>query len=195
VPVGALTGQTITFTATIAAKGPGSGTPTGSVVFTIDGVQKTVALVGGKATLITSFATAGNHNVFVNYAGDGHFKGSNNSTPPLSPFTQVVNVPVLAKLSVALVGNVLQVTALDALDRVLTSRNGMQSLTITQVLGPGQTTLPGVVNGLPAGLADWVNGVARITIHVANRGTYYLHFVADNVTLVPDFKFNVSTHI
>src|SRR5207237_2563423 len=48
----AVFGQTVTFTATVSAAGPGSGTPTGTVTFK-DGAATlgTASLSGGSATL------------------------------------------------------------------------------------------------------------------------------------------------
>src|SRR5262249_41416885 len=59
----AVTGQAVTFTATVAVVAPGAGTPTGTVTFK-DGnvVLQTVPVgAGGQATLTTSFAAAGGH--------------------------------------------------------------------------------------------------------------------------------------
>src|SRR5262249_4008984 len=59
----AVTGQAVTFTATVGAVAPGAGAPTGTVTFR-DGnvVLGTVAVgPGGTATFTTSFAAAGGH--------------------------------------------------------------------------------------------------------------------------------------
>src|SRR5262249_51084209 len=61
----AVTGQAVTFTATVAAVAPGAGTPTGTVTFK-DGnvILGTVAVgSGGNAPFTTSFATAGGHRI------------------------------------------------------------------------------------------------------------------------------------
>jgi len=81
-------GQSVSFTATVAAVAPGAGTPTGTVQFTIDGVNfgAPVALVGGSATSgSTSTLTVGAHSVTGVYSGDANF---NTSTGAL---TQTVN--------------------------------------------------------------------------------------------------------
>ncbi len=74
----AVTGQAVTFTATVAAVAPGGGTPTGTVTFK-DGnaVLGTVAVgTGGTATFTTSFAAAGGHAITALYSGDAALAGS-----------------------------------------------------------------------------------------------------------------------
>ena len=78
--------QSVTFTATVAATAPASGTPTGSVEF-FDGLTSlgTASLSGGQASLTTSALSVGSHPVTVVYAGDSNFL---TSTSPV--LTQVV---------------------------------------------------------------------------------------------------------
>src|SRR5271166_2187296 len=61
------TGSSVTFTATVAAVSPGSGTPTGSVTFMADGTTITGSPVtlnsSGGATITTSTLTAGAHSI------------------------------------------------------------------------------------------------------------------------------------
>ena len=81
-------GQTVTFTATVSAVPPGSGTPTGTVQFK-DGVTNLgspVALSSGTATFITSSLSIGVHNITAVYNGDASFMGSTSSL-----FAQTVN--------------------------------------------------------------------------------------------------------
>ena len=82
-------GQSVTFTATVSASGPGAGTPTGTVGF-YDGASQigTGTLIGGVATLTTTALDAGSHPITTNYAGDGDF---NSSTGSLTGNPQVVN--------------------------------------------------------------------------------------------------------
>jgi Bacterial Ig-like domain (group 3)/Domain of unknown function (DUF4214)/RTX calcium-binding nonapeptide repeat (4 copies) len=74
----AVTGQAVTFRATVAAVAPGAGTPTGTVTFQDgDAVLGTVAVgVDGLATLTTRFATAGGHAITAVYSGDQNFVAS-----------------------------------------------------------------------------------------------------------------------
>jgi hypothetical protein len=78
--------QPVTFTAIVAAAGPGSGTPTGTVTFLNGGaVLGTATLSGGRCTFTTSGLPAGTDNITAVYAGDGHFL-----THTSSPLAQVV---------------------------------------------------------------------------------------------------------
>ncbi len=80
-------GQSVTFTATVAAVSPGSGTATGTVTFK-DGATTlgTGTLSGGVATYTTSSLALGTHSVTAAYGGDTNFKSSTSST-----LSQVVN--------------------------------------------------------------------------------------------------------
>ena len=80
-------GQSVTFTATIAPVSPGSGTPTGNVTFD-DGttVLGTVTLTSGTASFTTSSLAVGTHSIKAVYAGDTNFKTSTSAV-----LKQVVN--------------------------------------------------------------------------------------------------------
>jgi hypothetical protein len=74
----AVVGQSVTFTATVTANSPGSGVPTGTVIF-YDG--KTRIGTGtlnssGQATLATSSLVLGSHSISVSYSGDTHYQAS-----------------------------------------------------------------------------------------------------------------------
>jgi hypothetical protein len=61
-------GQSVTFMATVSS---GSGTPSGNVIFSVDGnAVATVALVSGEATFTTSALPAGSHAMKAAYQGD-----------------------------------------------------------------------------------------------------------------------------
>jgi subtilase family serine protease len=79
-------GSNVTFTATLTAVAPGSGTPTGTVQFYADGAAlgSPVTLAGGVASTNTSTLASGLHVISNYYAGDGNFWSSSNSV------TQVV---------------------------------------------------------------------------------------------------------
>jgi len=78
------TGQSVTFTATVAATG---GTPTGTVTF-YDGATSlgSGTLSSGTAMLGTASLSAGSHSITAVYSGDGTFMGA---TSPV--LTQTVN--------------------------------------------------------------------------------------------------------
>jgi hypothetical protein len=93
----ALTGSDVTFTATLTAVAPGSGTPTGSVQFNADSAPlgSPVALAGGVAGITTSSLAPGTHAISAQYPGDGNFFGSTNNLSP----NQVINtLPVAANV-------------------------------------------------------------------------------------------------
>jgi hypothetical protein len=93
-------GQPVTFTATVAPVAPGSGTPTGKVVF-LDGktLLGTAWLVNGQATLTVSNLTAGTHSIRVVYDGDVSFNPSASAV-----LQQVVNPGGTSTPNPALVG-------------------------------------------------------------------------------------------
>jgi subtilase family serine protease len=74
-------GSNVTFTASLTALSPGSGTPTGTVQFYSDNTPlgSPVALVSGAASITTSALAAGMHTISDQYAGDGNFLGSTGS--------------------------------------------------------------------------------------------------------------------
>jgi hypothetical protein len=80
-------GQSVTFTATVAAVPPGSGTPTGTVTFK-NGltVLSSVALVSGKATFAISALTAGTRSITATYNSNLDFNASTSAA-----LTQTVN--------------------------------------------------------------------------------------------------------
>jgi len=81
-------GQTITFTATVRPVS-GTGTPTGTVQFSLDGVNVGAALAlnaTGRATYSTATLLAGSHNVIAIYSGSAIFAGGSSAT-----FVQLVN--------------------------------------------------------------------------------------------------------
>lgn len=71
-------GQDITFTATVSASPPGTGTPTGQVTFYADGapIGSGTLDASGSATAETSSLPAGPHTITAAYGGHGDFAGS-----------------------------------------------------------------------------------------------------------------------
>ncbi len=70
-------GQSVTFTATVKASAPGSGTPTGVVTF-LDGTTTlgSGTLSGGTTTFTTSSLAVGIHSITTVYSGDTNFSTS-----------------------------------------------------------------------------------------------------------------------
>src|SRR5262249_24314576 len=82
-------GQSVTFTATVSATAPASGTPTGTVTFK-DGSTTlgTGSKERGAGKVASSRLGVGNHTITAVYAGDTNFNGS---TGTLNTNPQVVN--------------------------------------------------------------------------------------------------------
>ena len=90
-PNPSVSGQTVTFTATVAPVSPGAGTPTGTVNFTEGATTLAfgVTLNGSdQATFTTSSLAVGSHTVTAAYSGDTNFK---TSTGDDSAAPQMVN--------------------------------------------------------------------------------------------------------
>jgi flagellar hook assembly protein FlgD len=82
-----VSGQSVTFTATVFPVSPGTGTPRGQVTFTIDGrPAATLTLDNGQASWSTSALAIGDHTVSAAYSGDDHDNPSDSATA-----TQTVN--------------------------------------------------------------------------------------------------------
>ena len=87
-----VSGQTVTYTATVTAVAPAAGTRTGTVDFQDGGVDiagcgaKAVA-AAGTATCAIAYAGPGSHSITAIYSGDGNFTGSTSAT-----LTQTVNL-------------------------------------------------------------------------------------------------------
>jgi hypothetical protein len=81
-------GSPLTFTATVSAKAPGGGTPTGTVTFK-DGATTlgTGTLSGGTATFTTSGLAFGSHAITASYGGDGNYTTSSSAV-----LTQAVKI-------------------------------------------------------------------------------------------------------
>ncbi|HLG92314.1 MAG TPA: Ig-like domain-containing protein, partial [Acidimicrobiales bacterium] len=82
-----VTGQSVTYTATVAGSGP---TPTGTVQFLDGGTPiggcSSVALSGSSASCQVTYPGVGSHSVVAVYGGDSNYLGSTSS-----PVSQVVN--------------------------------------------------------------------------------------------------------
>lgn len=87
-----LPGDDVTFTSTVSAVPPATGTPTGTVQFRVDGVAfgAPVDLVNGVAVTNSSALSHGAHLIAAEYGGDFTFGGSSNT------LTQVVNTTPVA---------------------------------------------------------------------------------------------------
>jgi hypothetical protein len=170
-------GQSVTFTATVAAVAPGSGTPTGTVTF-LDGGSPigTGTLSGGIATFTTSALAIGNHTITTSYGGDGNFNGSTGS----------------------LTGNPQVVNKANTTTTVTSSQNPSasgQSVTFTatvSAVAPGSGTPTGTVTfldgGSPIGTGTLSGGVAIFTTSALAPGNHTI-----TTSYGGDGNFNGST--
>jgi len=169
-------GQSVTFTATVAAVAPAVGAPTGTVTFTIDGIAVgTINLSGGVATFSTTALVVGSRAVVVSYSGDTNFNAST-STPVL---TQAVN----------------KADTTTSVDSFPNSSVFGQSVTFTATvaaLSPGAGTPAGVVtftvDGAAMGTATLSAGVASYSTSALSGGSHSI-----SVTYDGDSSFNGST--
>ena len=89
-------GQSVTFTATVTAVAPGTGTPTGTVDFMDDAttLASGVALSGGMATFSTSSLSIGTHSITAVYSGDSNFNATGTGASTATALTQQVQYGV-----------------------------------------------------------------------------------------------------
>ncbi|HXG10475.1 MAG TPA: Ig-like domain repeat protein [Gemmataceae bacterium] len=162
-------GQTVTFTATVAAVPPGSGTPTGTVNFFVDGVLRAanVSLANGTASFTAGDLTIGNHTIRAVYNGSSNFNGSTSAD-----FSQRVdpNPLVFTALPTRVMsGSAFAVTVevRDSSGNRVTSFNGPVLLSLQA--GPVGGRLGGTL------LVNAVAGVARFTgVTLDRAGDYTL---------------------
>jgi hypothetical protein len=132
-------GQAVTFTATIAAVSPGSGTPTGTVTWD-DGstVLGTVTLTNGTASFTTSSLAVGSHSIKAVYAGDTNFKTSTSAV-----LNQVVkslsNVAAAVAIAPGLVDRALSVLGDEMLSDALVTDLAAMQLPVTRAKGAPAT--------------------------------------------------------
>ena len=97
-PNPAVVGSSVTFTATVAAVAPGTGTPTGSVTFK-DGAATLGAgtLAGGVASFTTTALAVGGHSITAVYGGDANDNA--NSSTALSETVSKATLTIAVKSS------------------------------------------------------------------------------------------------
>jgi hypothetical protein len=153
----AVTGQAVTFTATVGAVAPGAGTLTGTFTFQ-DGnaVLGTVAVgADGTATFTTSFSAVGSHVITAVYSGDSNFEASSRA------LTEQVNTPTTR-----------QATTTALLASVNPVRVGHTVTFTATVRGPAGTGTPtGTVTFFAGGRA-----VARVTLDASGQARIRLFF-------------------
>ncbi len=131
----AVFGQALTFTATVSTV---SGTPAGSVVFTVDGVaQPPAALNGaGQATYSTSTFALGAHTISVAFAANGVFLASSSATLTETVGQASTSTTLLSSVNPSVFGQSITFTATVA---PVAPGTGLASGTVT--FKDGTTTL------------------------------------------------------
>ena len=162
-----VSGQSVTFTATVSVTAPGSGTPTGTVTFK-DGATTlgTGTLGAGSATYSTSTLSVTSHSITALYAGDGNFNTSTSSA-----LTQTVNkanstTAVTSSANPSVSGQSVVLTA-----TVSASSPGSGTPSGTVVFKDGGVAIS--TNTLSGGVANYTNttlSVASHSITVAYNG-------------------------
>ena len=145
------------FTASVTSTGPGSGTPTGMVVFLSDGSFLGLAMLNGQGTAMisTPVLTSGNHTITATYGGNRNFAGSTSTSPlPLTVYTRLAGLTVKASSTSALVGGSVTFTATLA---------GSTSSTATMTFLDGGTSL---------GTASVSSGTATFTTASLSLGKH-----------------------
>jgi hypothetical protein len=151
-------GQQVIFTVVVSPVAPGTGTPTGTVQWKLDGVSvgSLVTLDGlGKATLTTSTLTAGSHTVRAVYNGTTVYAASNSNL-----FSQTVSKANTATTLVA--------------DHNPSSVGQLVTFTAT-------VTRTSVGSGIPDGQVQWkVDGVLIVTstLNASGVSTYSASWAA-----------------
>ena len=80
----AVAGQVVSYTASVSAVAPASGTPTGTVAF-LDGASTipgctTQALIAGMASCAVTYAVGGSHAITASYSGDPNYAASTSAS-------------------------------------------------------------------------------------------------------------------
>jgi hypothetical protein len=174
-------GQSVTFTATVTANGPGSGVPTGTVNFfdlSAGGAfLGSGTLSNGAATLTISSLSGGSHTIGASYGGESRF---NTSSGSVVQTVQVVPVSLAAFFfpTTPIAGSpfTLTVVALDAFGNPVTNVTSQAVLTVTSVPFGGALT-----GNMTAGFAS--NGSAQFNLTGTLPGSYSVRITVGNVVL------------
>ena len=98
-PTAPVVGESVMLSATISPNNGSSTTPTGTVIFSIDGVAvNTVDVTAGVAATSYNFSTGGTHTITAAYSGDSSYFAST-STSTVSVSTGATAAPTMTALS------------------------------------------------------------------------------------------------
>ncbi|HET6844826.1 MAG TPA: Ig-like domain repeat protein [Candidatus Angelobacter sp.] len=175
-PNPSISGQTVTFTAAVAAVAPGSGTPSGTVTFFDNGTQiGSAALNSSGVTTFTTGLAAGSHSITATYSGDLNF--STSSATGAAGVLQTVNKSP-------------STTTLSSTQNPSISGQPVTFMA-TVIASGGRGTPTGTAtfldNGSPIGTATLNAGSASLTSSPLPAGTH-----AITMTYAGDINFNAS---
>ncbi|HEX4054593.1 MAG TPA: Ig-like domain repeat protein [Tepidisphaeraceae bacterium] len=166
--------QPVTFTATVTASAPGSGTPSGTVTFDDGGIALgTDTLNGsGQAVFSTSSLSVGNHSITAVYAGDANFTGGTSSVLTQQAVVQLppAELAVAQQSGDATAGTDLSAVSVDVMDQFgnLVSVDS-SDITLSIASGPAGAQLAGTLE-VPV-----QNGVATFDdVQLTQAGVYVL---------------------
>ncbi len=179
-------GEVATFTVTVTAVGPGSGTPTGAVTFW-DGAAGTGinlgtrVLAGGTASLSTRGLGVGLHDITAVYAGDANFTGATGTFTGYQVVGAATTTRLAATPAAPIVGQGVTVTAtvtrnlgagIPTGSILFTFPGGTQTVALN-AQGKAAVTITGLPVGTSSVTADFVgtgdyanNGSAQAQINV-----------------------------
>ncbi len=182
-----IVGAAVTLTATVAANS-GTATPTGSVVFTVDGTALSpVDLTAGVATAMTSFSTGGIHTILAAYTpgtGDNFFAstGSNTITVVATGAITTTTSVVLNPPTTVAIGSSLTITATVASSPLTGTLPG----TVNFFAGTNLTT---PLNPTPVAISPGTIGTGTATYTVSNVQTS-LGFIVGTTTITAHYTGN-----
>jgi beta-lactam-binding protein with PASTA domain len=185
-------GSSVTFTATVTP-GSGTGVPTGSVVFSVDGTTESTAALGGtgEATYSTSSLTTGQHTILASYAGSSAYAASSStltetiSEPQVSVPSVVGDTQAAATTAITGAGLVVGTVTMASSATVAsgdvisespsagTSVNTGSAVNLVVSTGPAQVAVPSLVGDTQAAATTAITGagLALGTVTTASSST------------------------
>ena len=157
-PNPSIVSQVVTFTATVTVVAPGTGTPIGTVTFTIGSASTPIALIGGAATYTTSMLAVGVYSVTAVYGGEVGFNGSASSvyTHTVSPASSVSTTISLAS----------------APNPSSVSQTVIFTATVTAVAGTPGGTVTFTIDGAQVGTSALIGGAATYSASTLTVGEH-----------------------
>lgn len=173
----AVAGEPLTFTADVDVVGPGAGNPTGTVVFSADGVPigDPVPLNNGTATSSAHGLDAGTHTITANYEGDGDFAGASTSLVQEVEAAQTTTT-VTTSPSPSVFGQNVTIRA--------------EVRPVSPATGTPQGAVQFTIDGEPGAFRNLVDGAAELDVTTLSRGTHEI--TATYFSVDPNFVTSTS---